>query len=56
MVTQFFPPMLNAESQFLFFFSLKGGENLTAQNESKTQDKTDTILCPLSLLSRVIHV
>lgn len=48
--------MLKAESQFLFFFSMKGGENLTVQNEAKIQDKTDTILCPLRLLSRVIHV
>lgn len=38
------------------FFSLKGGENMTAQNEAKIQDKTDTISCPLSRFSRVIHV
>lgn len=56
MVTQLFLSMLKAESQFLFFFYMKGGENLTAENEAKIRDKTDTILCPLSLLSRVIHV
>lgn len=55
-VMQVFLPKLKAESQFLFFFSMKGGENLTAQNEAKLQDKTDTILCPLRLFSRVIHV